>query len=147
VRTHPDETYRLQTAVLELKEDREVYLVSPNLWAALASEPTFSPRMLVTAINSQGVLFLWPIRLPRADGRIDHWSRSLLDAADKAGKRWVRVVADMSLGAYLPLEGSGLTAEPNWPDISFQEIIRIAFRDAMISEWSHPVLKRLRGEV
>ena len=36
VRTHPDPAYRLQTAVLELKEDRETYLVSPALWPELA---------------------------------------------------------------------------------------------------------------
>src|SRR3954471_116950 len=39
VRTHPDPSRRLQTAVLELKEDRETYLVSPDLWSELASEP------------------------------------------------------------------------------------------------------------
>ena len=33
VRTHPDPAYRLQTAVMELKEDREIYLVVPDLWA------------------------------------------------------------------------------------------------------------------
>ena len=38
VRTHPDPAYRLQTAVLELKEDRETYLVSPALWPELADE-------------------------------------------------------------------------------------------------------------
>src|SRR5262245_35539065 len=43
IRTHPDPAYRLQTAVLELKEDREVYLVAPSLWPELASETTFSP--------------------------------------------------------------------------------------------------------
>src|SRR5690242_11229180 len=29
VRVHPSEHYRLQTAVIELKEDRETYLVAP----------------------------------------------------------------------------------------------------------------------
>jgi hypothetical protein len=147
VRTHPGPDYRLQTAVLELKEDRETYLVSPGLWPELAEETTFCPRLLVTAINRQGVLFLWPIRLPGADGRIDDWSRSALDAADEAKSHWVRLTANMSLGAYDVAIGSALMAEPSWPDITFQEIIRIAFRDKMISEWSHPVLKRLRGEV
>jgi len=146
VRTHPDPAYRLQTAVLELKEDRETYLVSPGLWPELADETTFSPRLLVTAINRQGVLFLWPIRLPGPDGKIDDWSRSAMDAADEAKSQWVRITANMSLGAYDVAVGSGLMAEPSWPDITFQQIIKIAFRDKMISEWSHPVLQRLRGE-
>jgi hypothetical protein len=59
VRTHPDSAYRHPIPVLELKEDREIYLVAASLWGELASELTFSPRLLVTAINRQGVLFLW----------------------------------------------------------------------------------------
>lgn len=145
VRTHPDPAYRLQTAVLELKEDRETYLVAPTLWAELASETTFS-RLLVTAINRQNVLFIWPIRLPGPDGRIDDWSRSAMDAAEEAQRQWVRITANMSLGAYDVTAASGLVAEPAWPDISFQEIVRVAFRDKMISDRDHPVLRR-SGEV
>jgi len=147
VRTHSSPDYRLQTAVVELKEDRETYLVAPDLWPGLASDPTFSPRLLVTAINRQGVLFIWPIRLPGADGKIDEWSRSALDAADEAKTRWVRVTANMSLGAYEVAVASGLEDEPEWPDLPFQQIIKIAFRDKLIADWSHPVLQRLRGEI
>jgi hypothetical protein len=147
VRTHGDPAYRLQTGVVELKEDREAYLVSRPLWTELASEATFSPRLLVTSITRQGVLFLWPIRLPGADGKIDGWSQSALDAADEAKSRWVRVTANMHLGAYDVAVASGQVAEPVWPDLSFQQIIRIAFRDRMIDDWDHPVLRRLRGEV
>jgi hypothetical protein len=147
VRTHPDPAYRLPTAVLELKEDREIYLVAPSLWSELASERTFSPRLLVASINRQGVPFVWPIRLPGADGKIDNWSRSAMDAADEAKSRWVRVTSNMSLGAYDVAVATAQVAEPAWPDISFQEIIKITFRDNMISDWNHPVLRRLRGEV
>ena len=52
----------------------------------------------------------------------------------------------MSLGAYEVFTGSSRIADPVWPDITFQEIIKIAFRDKLISDWDHPVLKRLRGE-
>lgn len=147
VRTHPDPAYRLQTAVLELKEDRETYLVAPALWSALADEKTFSPRLLITSITRQGVPFLWPIRLPGADGKIDEWSRSAMGAADEAKSQWVRVTSNMSLGAYEVAVASGQMADPVWPDVSFQEIIKIAFRDKMISDWDHPILRRLRGEI
>src|SRR5581483_9931582 len=63
VRTHPNPTHRLETAVIELKEERgETYLVAPTLWPELATESTLSPRALVTAINRQAVLFLWTIK-------------------------------------------------------------------------------------
>jgi hypothetical protein len=148
VRVHPDEAYRLQTAVVELKEDRgaETFLVAPSLWPDLAAEATFSPRALFTAVNRQGVLFLWPVRLPGPDGRVDEWSRTALEAADLAGRGWVRVAANMGLGAYDVFQASGQLPEPEWPDVPFRELLRIAFKDRFISDLNHPVLRRLRGE-
>jgi hypothetical protein len=102
--------------------------------------------LLVPAINRQGVLFLWPIRLPGADGKVDDWSRSAMDAANEAMSHWVRVTANMVLQAYEIAVASGRFAELEWPEITFQEIIKIAFRDKMIDDWDHPVLRRLRGE-
>lgn len=147
VRTHPGEEYRLQTAVLELKEDREIFLVDPVLWQELSTESTFSPRMFVTAMNKQEVLFLWPIRLPGADGRIDEWNRSALEAADLARTKWVRVAANMSLGAYDVFEATGDLAEPKWPEMPLGDMLRIAFKDKFIESPDHPVLRKLRGEI
>jgi hypothetical protein len=147
VRVHPDEAYRLQTAVIELKEDRETYLVAPALWPELTTEATFSPRVLFTTINSQSVLFLWPIRLPGPDARKDEWNRTALEAASRAVKGWVRLTANMSLGAYDVLEANGQLAEPEWPNSSFREVLRIAFQDRYIIHRDHPVLRRLRGRV
>jgi hypothetical protein len=146
VQTHPDEAYRIQTCVIELKEDCETYLVDPSLWPELASESTFSPRALCTTINRQGVLFLWPIRLPGSDGRSDEWSRSAMEAAILAAGKWVRVQSNMSLGAYEVYEAAGQWAAPEWPELPFQELLRIAFKERLIVNLDHPVLKRLRGE-
>lgn len=146
VQVHPDPDFRLQTAVLELKEDRETYLVDPSLWPELATESTFSPRGLFTAVNRQGVLFLWPVRLPGPDGKIDEWSRSALEAAGMAQGRWVRVQANMSLGAYEVYKSTADLPAPEWPDVQFRELLRVAFRDRHITTLDHPVLKRLRGE-
>jgi hypothetical protein len=146
VRVHPDEKFRLPTAVLELKEDRETYLVAKELWPDLATEPTLKPKMLATAINRQGVLFLWAVNLPRADGRVDHWSRSALEAVERAIKGWVRITANMSLGAYDVFEANSQLTDPEWPEIPFQELLRVAFKDRRIDSPDHPVLRRLRGE-
>jgi hypothetical protein len=149
VRTHPAVGYRLQTAVIELKAERggETYLVAPHLWPGLAGEATFSPRALFTAINRQGVLFLWPCKMPGPDGRLDEWSRTGLEAAQMAAKRWVRVVANMGLNAYEVFEATGDLPAPEWPDLPFKEVLRIAFRDRLIDTIDHPILRALRGEV
>jgi hypothetical protein len=146
VQVHPAEAYRLHTAVIELKEDRETYLVEQSLWPYLTTEATFSDRALFTSITRQGVVFLWPIRLPRSDGRSDQWSQSALDAASMASGKWCRVVANMHLGAYEVFEAGGELAAPTWPDLPFSELLRLAFRQRYIDSLDHPVLRKLRGE-
>jgi hypothetical protein len=147
VRTHPDPAYRLTTGVIELKEDREIYLVDRAMWPTLVDEPTFGARLLVPTVTRQGVLMLWPIRLPGPDGRIDEWNRSALEAADRARDCWVRVAADMNLGAYSITVATGLEDRPEFPELPFAEILRIAFRDRYVADPDHLVLRRLRGEL
>lgn len=146
VRVHSESSYCIETAVIELKEDREIYLVSRDLWPELSAEATFGPRAFFTAITRQGVLFLWPVRLPGPDGRLDAWSQSALEATTIAQRQWIRVTANMSLGAYEIFKATGDIPEPIWPQQSFSELLRIAFRDRLINSLEHPVLKRLRGE-
>lgn len=145
VRVHEDLGYRLETAVLENKEERETYLVDPSLWPELAGD--IVPKLLLTATTRQEVVFLWPIRLPGPDGRLDEWNRSLLEAAEMAMTRWVRVVANMSLGAYEVFEATGQLPNPKFPTVPFSELLRIAFKDRFIHSLDHPAVRRLRGEV
>lgn len=146
VRVHPEPEFRLDTALLTLKEERgEAFLVDPILWPDLASE--IVPTALFAAMTRQNVAFLWPVRLPRPDGRIDDWSRSALEAAEHAMRKWVRVVANMQLGAYETYIARDVLDEPVWPeDMSFEALVRIAFRGRFIDSLDHPAVKRLRGE-
>jgi hypothetical protein len=98
-RVHPDPAYRANLAVIKLRDERdEVYLLTPSIASALPGE--FGMATVFTAINRQGVLFLWPVMLPQPDGRPNEWNRSAAEAAEMAMTRWVRVKANMSLGAY-----------------------------------------------
>ena len=146
IRVHPNETYRLQTAVLELKEEREIYIIDPNIWSELQTESTVGTRVFFTAMNRQNMLFLWPIRLPGVDGRIDEWNRSAMEAATMAAEGWVRVASNMSLGAYEVYQATANLPDAEWPELPFEEILRIAFKDRMIDDLDHPVLQKLRGE-
>lgn len=146
VQVHPDESYRIQTAVIELKEDREVYLIDPELWSDLATESTFGPRAIFTSITRQGVVFLWPARLPGHDGKLDEWSRSALEAATMATGKWCRICSNMHLGAYEVFEAGGELASPTWPDVPLSELLRIAFKGRFVDSLDHPVLRKLRGE-
>lgn len=147
VRVHPHEDYRLSTGVLEVKEDREMYLVEPELLPEISTESAVGPQMLVTAINRQDVLFLWPVRLPGFDGRTNSWSQSAMDAMTLAKEDWIRMTANMSLGGYDVFRAASVLQDPVWPDLSFREILEIAFKDKVIDTIDHPILRRLRGEI
>jgi hypothetical protein len=147
VRVHPDPAFRFPIAVIEMKEDRETYLIAPELRAELATESTFKIQMTATAINRQGVLFLWAVNMPRADGRADEWSRTGLEAIEMATRGWVRVTANMSLGAYDVFQANAQLIDPDWPTAAMGELLRIAFKERHITTLDHPILRRLRGEV
>jgi hypothetical protein len=145
VRTHPDPDYRVSTAVVEVQEDREMFLVSPQLRDDLFSECL--SVSLFTAINRQGTLFLWPCKLPGSDGRTNRWHDSALDAAERAQTAWMRIQADMNLGAYQFFEPRDPLPDPVWPEHSFRGILEIAFRGRFIDSMDHPIIKRLHGKL
>jgi hypothetical protein len=68
VRVHPDEAYRSVVALIELEDDREIYLVPPAIARELVGE--YKPCTLYTCVNMQGVVRLWPVKMPDPDGRI-----------------------------------------------------------------------------
>jgi hypothetical protein len=144
VRVHPGAEFREAFAIIELKDERERYLIMPDIATAFPTE--FVTEMLYTAINRQRVVFLWPVRLPAPDGRVNEWHRAAQEAAERAMERWIRVTANMSLGAYEIIEAPGKFPDPEWPKYTFHELLRIGFRDRIINTFDHPVLKRLRGE-
>jgi hypothetical protein len=144
VRVHPGPDYRLPVAVIELRDDRETFLVPPSIARGIPGECIMTT--LYTCINRQGVVFLWPVRLPGSDGRQLEWHRSAAEAAEMAMKRWVRVKASMNLGAYEVYEASATIPEPAWPELTYQQMLAIAFKGRLVDSFDHSVLKRLRGE-
>ena len=45
----------------------------------------------------------------------------------------------MSLGAYEIFQAESAIPDPVWPELTFQEISRIAFKDRLIAGPDHPV--------
>lgn len=144
VRVHPDPQYRLSpAAMIELKEESEIYLVTPAMAHDLTQEAFVAT--LYTAINRQGVVFLWPVRLP-TDGRQNAWHTSARDAAELAMDRWVRVTANMSLGAYEIFGASANIPDPVWPDQTLEQLITTAFQTRLVDRADHPLVLRLHGK-
>jgi hypothetical protein len=75
------------------------------------------------------------------------WHRSAFEAARRAEDSWIRVAANMNLGAYEIFEAAGDLGEPNWPEERFTKLLEVAFRHNIVDSLDHPVVRRLRGEV
>lgn len=144
VRVHRNVDYRMAAGLIEFTEDRETYIVVPTLHGDLAAE--LKRVQIFTGITRAGDPFLWPVPLPATDGRVLEWHRSHLEIAELAMEKWVRLVANQGTGAYDAVVARGEIPEPTWPDLTFQQMLEIAFRDKLIDDPGHPVVKRLHGE-
>jgi hypothetical protein len=141
---HPDPAYRMTALVLELRDERSTYLVAPRLAESITAEA--HAVELFTAITRQGTVFLWPVKLPTAEGRRNEWNASALEAASLAMTRWIRVAANMSAGAYDVHYAASEIDEPEWLDVPFADLVKLAFKYKFIDSLEHPVLRQLRGE-
>jgi hypothetical protein len=82
-------------------------------------------------MTRQGVLLLWPLKLP-TDGPGRSWAETARQAAELAKTKWARVVPDMGLDGYRIFMAEGSLPEPEWPDKPLDEILQIAFGQATV---------------
>src|SRR5262249_49790686 len=110
VRVHPAPEYRENFPLIELRDDREEYIVTADLLPQLTGE--FATDTPDTTINRQGTVFFWPVRLPPSDGKDNNWWRWAPEAAALATRDWVRIKPNMNLGAYEIFTAESAMSEP-----------------------------------
>jgi hypothetical protein len=146
VRVHPDPAWRLETGLVTLKEERETYLVDRSMWPALAG--VVVPTILFTGITRAGGVFLWNVKHPGADSaRPNEYNRTQYEAIQLAMRSWIRMSANQSSGSYDVFVAEGHIPEPDWPDVGFRELLKIAFGSRIIRTLDHPVIQRLQGKI
>ena len=145
IRVNPDPAYQGIFSLIDMKagNDKGYYLVTPEFAPQIPKE--WNPYQLFIAMNRQDVLFVWPVKLTKPGDKENDWNLSQLTAAVEAMKLWKRVQANMNLGAYERASAQAQYPAPEWPDLSFNEILRVAFRKKLISDFEHPLIKRLLG--
>jgi len=149
IRTHPDREYREgPVRFINLKQNREYYLVAPELYRELRPREYWVGYVFL-ATNRMGRPFFWIVTTESATGRVCDWYTSAVNCAELAMHAWIQVVADQSAGVYLaaPAEDSELLEEPEWPEQSFKELFSIGFKRRVVKDLNHPVFKHLRGRV
>jgi hypothetical protein len=143
VRVFKDLTWRINLWILVY--ERDMYIVAPQVASLIPGE--VKPMELVPTITRQGTLSLWPVRLPGPDGRIDTWSASAREAVGTAIDNWVRISANMNGGFYETFIATASIPDPEWPDLTFDQMVNIAIKGKVINTEDHPILRTLRGEL
>jgi hypothetical protein len=142
-RAHP--TDMVETYIIEDKENREIYYVLPEMRDEIVAQGLHRPVLLARVITKQAVNMLWPIVLS-VDGKSNSWHETAHEARHLAEKNWIRIVPNMALRGYDVFKSRAPVDEPDWSTMTFQEILEVAFRNRIISNFDHPVLKHWLGE-
>ena len=148
-RTHPDPAYSTEWYTLTYSPeagDRKIYWVQPNLWGVL--EEHITRVKIFTCVDRQKNVFLWVCKLPR-DGdnsTAQRWSRSRLEAAERAKHLWIRINGNMVANGYEITEAQANLGDPVWPDIPLKDLIATGFGpEQTIISLDDPVIRMING--
>ena len=131
-------------AVLDLQNGGRMYLVVPELAAQLADDVKLFK--LAPALTRQDKLFLWPCPIIQPGETPNSWHTSHNDAFHAAKSGWIRMKSNLACGFYDIIEPEKIMPEPDWPDMSFADMLQIAFNDDhIVDRDDHPALRRLLG--
>jgi hypothetical protein len=148
VRVHPDKEYRFTAALITHHDERGArYFVHPT-FLPLIGNIKFHLEQLYLYISRQGKVAFWPIKLPK-DNRENTWLESAVAAAEEAMTKWVCMTSNPQSRMYVTSKALGIFPEPDWLQItqgkSVHQLLSIAFKERLILDETHPVIKKLRG--
>jgi hypothetical protein len=145
IRVNPDPEYQMTVFLYELEEEREIYLVVPDV-AMEMGEGVAVRKTLFTTRNRAGVTFLWPVKLPNSEGKLDLWNRSAMEGAQFAQTKYVSIRSNRAAGYYDTFEAVVALPEPDWSDLPTPaKMLEAAFRGHVIEDTDHPIVRVLQG--
>ena len=126
----------------------ENFIVLPGTSAHAQLQSKLRPALIVLGMDHHGKTFLWELGLPTpgSNARANQWHLTRMQCAKVAVDSWIRPQADMSAGGYNYEEPlASISVEIDWGPASFKDRILIAYKDRMISDADHPVVKDYVG--
>ena len=143
-RVHPD--YQQQGGILEIDSENKVFWVSKKMQSQVAHDPCFTFRLCVLVVTRQGVPFIWPVKTDvEAGGSGDRYVRIPFAAMTHGREKWTRLYWSQDRREH-QIETSDLLDAPKFPDKPFSELLKLAFKDAVISTVDHPAILNLKGK-
>jgi len=143
--TSTDDDRSMDVYLYEDSVESTFYLVSPQVVDIL--DKLARAMTLHLAIDRGGNPFFIPIPLPDDRGQRNSWPASMLNAIEHARGKWVRVQSDKSMGIYQIHEAQGKLEGPNWPELSLEELVNIAFAGRVINDLEHPKVQAALGKI
>lgn len=155
IRVHPGPDFRGDFGVILLRDDREFYLLAPNIANAMKGHRHLKTVTIYTVYSRlSGKTFLWPVGIVGAPGqnkRTDNWYRTANEAAEEAMRQLINVWADMEGGGYewQLSDNPDANTPPQWPDLSFSELLQVGFQrnGCFVTSFDHDVFKKLKAEL
>lgn len=125
------------------RDNERFYAVDRSLWQQL-SDHLVQMALIPTVVDS-GRIFLWPVRLPDAESRLDSWNQSAMRLARLAEDRWLRLDRDRDGNEYVPVFPERDLPDPDWCDIAFDHLIGLTENGRDVRSESDPIVRRLLG--
>src|SRR5215217_3243109 len=145
-RVNPDPSFSQDVYLIEAGEgvEKDAFIVAPALAREIVAET--SRRRLFVCVNRAETPFIWACKLPSTT-TTNSWVDTALTIAESAKRHWVRMIPDIGAGHYEEARAEGLLVEPKFPDLTFSQMLEKAFKNKLITDYDHEVLRALRGEI
>lgn len=141
-RCHPNNDYHRDFAILNFEEDRETYLITPQMNIFFDSQAKI--KRLYFYLTKGGTPGLWPVSV---GGGQNIWVDSAHQIAAEGQKHWIQLVSNTEMGGYVANVPEKNWPDPEWPDLELSDVLEKAFRGRFIDREDHEVLQKLRGAV
>lgn len=145
-RVRPDDDPHYFTLLHRKEKFSDVYflVVGEELEGRLRVDPYFAKGIadyrLALIVDPDGNYGWWAVPALRDDG----WAESARVICKRMESEWARAEAlDDNYGILLAEDNLG---EPVWPQVDDLTLLEKAFKDRIITDLEHPVLKKLKGK-
>ena len=111
----------------------EILVCDPDILMDLPENAVIHRYRVYYCVTQRGRPHLWRVRLPGDDGRMYGQWEMLHDAAAVAERTWVTLNAES-----MPIPAPSQDREPEWPDLTWGEVLQKAFRDKIVDALTTP---------
>jgi hypothetical protein len=144
-RAHPTWVLDEATVIRDAEgTSRTFYFVVP----AMRTHPKLMPRLrpvtlAVISLWPADTVQIWPVPI-LGEREFKVW-KSARTAYELARNQWVQIVWNEASSDYIIDPAEGIDHLPNWPDKSFEELLKLGFDGKIIDNEDHSYVRRLRG--